>query len=142
MTLRFPILLACALLLLASAGTRGADALSPTIDPDKSVYGVPFGASENQLIAKLGAPSGTIQLSASRRALIYGKGHAFIIRKGVFRSVMISDHMLDYRLISGMEPHAQVDAGSGPWHKKGNELRAGGQGIGTPRVQRRLQPVI
>lgn len=84
--------------------------LSPIIDPDRGAYGIAFGSTEKQIVEILGAPSGTVQLSSTRRALIYGKGHAFIIRKGTFRTLIVVDSILDYRLSQGMESHPVVDS--------------------------------
>ena len=98
------------------------DSLSPVIDPDRGAYGIAFGSTEKQIVEKLGAPTGTVQLSATRRALIYGKGHAFIIRKGTFRTLIVVDNVLDYRLSQGMESHPVVDSISwtlGPGIKDG-----------------------
>ena len=104
-----PVLLV--FLALVSAGaSRGAAPMSPVIDPDRGVYGVPFGSTEKQLVEKLGPPSGAIQLSSSRRALIYGKSHAFVLRKGTFRMLIVSQSVLDYRVSGGMEPHPTVDS--------------------------------
>lgn len=104
-----PVLLA----LISIGASPGAAPLSPVIDPDRGVYGVPFGSTEKQLVEKLGAPSGAIQLSSSRRALIYGKSHAFVLRRGTFRMLVVSQSVLDYRVSDGMEPHPTVDSISG-----------------------------
>ena len=107
---------------VSSATSRGAAPVSPVIDPDRGAYGVPFGSTEKQLIEKLGAPSGTIQLSSTRRALIYGKSHAFLFRKGSFRTFIFSQDVLDYRVSGGMEPHPTIDSVSwvlGPGIKNG-----------------------
>jgi hypothetical protein len=96
--------------------------LSPIIDPDRGAYGIAFGSTEKQIVEKLGTPTGTVQLSSTRRALIYGKSHAFIIRKGTFRTLVVVDSVLDYRLSQGMESHPIVDSVSwtlGPGIKDG-----------------------
>jgi hypothetical protein len=95
---------------------------SPAIDPDRGAYGVAFGSTEKQIVEKLGTPTGTVQLSSTRRALIYGKSHAFILRKGAFRTLIVVDSVLDYRLSQGMESHPVVDSISwtlGPGIKDG-----------------------
>jgi hypothetical protein len=102
--------LIAALVFAVPTVSHGAEPMESLIDPDRNVYGVPFGATEKQLIEKLGAPSGTIQLSATRRALIYGKTHSFIFRKGTLRTLIVSESILDYRLGRSMEPHPVVDS--------------------------------
>lgn len=44
-----------------------------TIVPDVSIYGIPFGASEEQVIARFGKPNGYIQLLNKKSAMLYGK---------------------------------------------------------------------
>lgn len=113
------------LVILSFAGIAQADnkpPLSSTIDPDRGAYGIAFGSTEKQIIEKLGAPTGTVQLSSTRRALIYGKSHVFVIRKGTFRTLMVVDSVLDYRLSQGMESHPVIDSISwtlGPGIKDG-----------------------
>ena len=105
---------------IGEAADKGA--LSSIIDPDRGAYGIAFGSTEKQIVEKLGAPTGTVQLSSTRRALIYGKGHAFIIRKGTFRTLIVVDSVLDYRLSQGMESHPVIDSISwtlGPGIKDG-----------------------
>jgi hypothetical protein len=98
------------MLSISPADSYAKDPIAPVIDPDHSVYGVPFGATEKQLTEELGAPSGVIQLSSTRRALIYGNKNAFIFRKGVLRGLVISQYTLDHRVSQGMEPHPVVDS--------------------------------
>jgi hypothetical protein len=102
------LVVALALSPLASAGAN--EPMSPIIDPDRGAYGISFGSTERQIVEKLGAPTGTVQLSSTRRALIYGKSHAFIIRKGTFRTLIVTDGVLDYRLSQGMESHPVIDS--------------------------------
>ena len=110
MTFRVPAIVSGLILIIMAASAFGKEPVSSVIDPDHGVYGVAFGATEKQLIDKLGEPSGTIQLSSTRRALVYGKKHAFIFRKGVFRGLIVSNFILDYDLVQGMEPHPVVDS--------------------------------
>jgi hypothetical protein len=85
------------------------------IDPDEGAYGVPFGATEKQLVETLGPPSGSLQLSPTRTALFYGQSHVFLFRKGNFRGVLLSRFgTLDHRLINYMDMHPRFDAT--PWN--------------------------
>ncbi len=76
---------------------------SRTIDPDSGVYGIPFGATEEELVNDLGNPSGIVHITSNRRALLYGKSHFFVFRNGAFRELMISDHLVDWRLAQKMD---------------------------------------
>lgn len=118
----YGVILLFTLSFAAIAQADDKPSLSSTIDPDRGVYGIAFGSTEKQIVEKLGAPTGTVQLSSTRRALIYGKSHAFIIRKGSFRTLMVVDSVLDYRLSQGMESHPVIDSISwtlGPGIKDG-----------------------
>ena len=110
MKLRLRVLLFGLVLSTSTASIHAKDPITPIIDPDHGVYGVPFGATEKQLTEELGAPSGTIQLSSTRRALIYGNKNAFIFRKGVLRGLVVSQYILDHRVSQGMEPNPVVDS--------------------------------
>lgn len=102
-------LVACLFTVLPAA----ADVPSAGIDPDQGAYGVPFGATEKQLIEKLGPASGSLQLSPTRRALFYGRSHVFLFRKGAFRGVLLSQFgTLDHRLTDYMDMHPRFDAAS------------------------------
>lgn len=63
------------------------------VDPDASVYGVKFGASEKELLEAFGTPNGVIAVSDTRKALLYGKSHLFVLRGGKLRELRVSDHM-------------------------------------------------
>lgn len=109
--------------------------LSSVIDPDSGAYGIAFGSTEKQIVDKLGAPTGTVQLSSTRRALLYGKNHAFILRKGAFRTLVVVDGVLDYRLSQGMEAHSVIDSINwtlGPGIKDGMSYAQVAKAIGRP----------
>jgi hypothetical protein len=81
------------------------------VDPDGEMHGVRFGATEAQVRAKLGAPTGTLQISDTRNALFYGKSHAFVFRKGRLVELHITEHLLDWELTQQMEEHPLFNAG-------------------------------
>lgn len=73
------------------------------IDPDKAAYGVPFGATEADLLKALGDPSGVIVSSNTVKVLIYGSSHMFLLKNGRFRELLIGDHVIDWRISQRME---------------------------------------
>jgi len=100
------------LVLIASA-TFGADdvrskvtqgekeiQLTTRIDPDKSIYGIPFGTTEDKFIAEHGKPIGYLRLGGAETAMLYGKAHAFIFEGGKLVGVRISYNILDWKLSS------------------------------------------
>jgi hypothetical protein len=92
--------------------------LTTRIDPDKSIYGIPFGTTEDKFIAAHGKPMGYLRLSAAETAMLYGKTHAFIFDSGKLAGVRISDNILDWKLSS-----SQVE--SGPFDGIGWKLSNG-----------------
>ena len=110
MKFRLRVLVFGLILSTSTASIYAKEPITPVIDPDHGVYGVPFGATEKQLAEELGTPSGAIQLSSTRRALIYGNKNAFIFRKGVLRGLVVSQYILDHRVSQGMEPNPVVDS--------------------------------
>ncbi len=81
---------------VADGGTKSA--LSSVIDPDKSIYGIPFGTSEDEFIAKCGKPTGYLRLSGAQTAMIYGQSHAFVFEDGKLLGLRISDGIVDWKL--------------------------------------------
>ncbi len=65
--------------------------LDCNIDPNASVYGVPFGSREQLLIEKFGSPTGIIYLDKSIKAAIYGKRHLFLIYNEKLSGVVIGN---------------------------------------------------
>ena len=81
------------------------------IDPDSSVYGVKFGSTEAEVVAAFGEPQGVIIINIAKKAFLYGHSHLFIFRKGKFRELMVSDHVIDWRVTKQMEDHPFFDHG-------------------------------
>src|SRR6185295_17494075 len=79
-------------------GPVSGTSLSNIIDPDKSIYGVQWGSSEDEFIARFGNPTGYIRLNASDTVMLYGKSHAFIFTASKLSGVRISMNVLDWRL--------------------------------------------
>jgi hypothetical protein len=91
-------------------------ALERIIDPDGSIYGLKFGATEKQVIDALGVPNGVIAVSDTRKALLYGKTHLFILRNGKFRELRVGDHVISWELAQQMDGNPFFDRGD--WELK------------------------
>jgi hypothetical protein len=85
--------------------------LDRSIDPDGSVYGLKFGATEKQVLDALGVPNGVIIISDTRKALLYGKSHLFVFRSGKFRELRIGEHLINWELARQMEGNPFFDRG-------------------------------
>ena len=82
---------------------------SKQIIPDESAYGVLFGSSEKEVIAAFGLPSGVLAINDSKKALLYGSSHLFIFKKGRFRELRVSDHVIDWELTRQMDVNPFFD---------------------------------
>jgi TonB family protein len=76
------------------AGTSSPD----LIDPDRSIYGMEWGSSEDEFIKKFGYPAGYIRLNSSDTVMLYGKEHAFIFTAAKLSGVRITRTVLDWKL--------------------------------------------
>jgi len=96
-----------------------------TIDPDGSIYGVKFGATEKQILEAFGVPNGVIAISDSRKAFLYGKSHLFALRGGKLRELRVGDHLIDWELAKQMEGNPFFDRSDwvlSPGLKKGMDF--------------------
>ena len=81
------------------------------VDPDGSIYGVKFGASEKQLLEAFGTPNGVIVISEAKKAFLYGRSHLFILRNGRLRELRVGDHILNWGLSQQMDGNPFFDRG-------------------------------
>jgi hypothetical protein len=82
-----------------------------SIEPDKSAYGIPFGAAEAELTKAFGDPTGVIVLSETTKALLYGRSHMFVLKNGKFRELMLSETLMDWELSQRIEGNPFFDNG-------------------------------
>ncbi len=81
------------------------------IDPDQQVYGLKFGATEEELVAAFGRPTGVVRIDPQRVALLYGRRHAFVLNDGKFTEMQISEQpVFAWELGSRMEGHPFFDS--------------------------------
>lgn len=80
------------------AGAGKASALSRQIDPDKDIYGIPFGTSEEEFIKAYGKPTGYVRLGDQETAMLYGNSHAFLFEDEKLVGVRITHNVLDWKL--------------------------------------------
>src|SRR5947207_10389417 len=72
--------------------------LTRFIDPDKSIFGMAFGTTEDEFIAMHGKPTGYVRLTGDETAMIYGKSHAFIFEGSKLAGVRIAHTIVDWKL--------------------------------------------
>jgi hypothetical protein len=66
------------------------------IDPDKSIFGIPFGTLEDEFIKKYGKPTGYIVINATDTGMLYGKSHFFFFENKKLSGVKISHNIIDW----------------------------------------------
>jgi len=80
------------------------------INPDEHIFGMKYGAAEDEFISKHGKPDGYIQLDEDSSAMIYGKRIAFIFQSNKLQGVRISSHsILDWNLSKLMTGNSYFD---------------------------------
>lgn len=88
-------------------------ATDTAIVPDVSIYGIPFGAPEEKVIAHFGKPNGYVQLRNNKSAMLYGKQHFFLFTNRMLSGLRISPTLLDWKVAKQSVPHLLLDAQ--PW---------------------------
>lgn len=79
------------------------------IDPDKSIYGVPLGSSEDEFIKKFGQPNGYFKLNSAETVMFYGKRHAFVFTGSKLSGIRYSSFVFDWRLAQTIQPQSSMD---------------------------------
>jgi hypothetical protein len=77
----------------------GQKATDAVIDPDKSIFGVPSGTTEDEFIAKHGEPVGYMRLNGNTTAMLYGTSTAFLFKKDKLAGVLVANNTVDHRLL-------------------------------------------
>ena len=96
------------------------------INPDESIYGIPWSISEDELIWRLGKPDGYLRLEGADSVLIYGKKHAFIFRNGKLKGLKIDRGVVDWQIANQLPSNTlnfvewQLDNGI----KEGSSLKS------------------
>ena len=70
--------------------------IDPLIDLNGVVFGLPFGASEDEAIKAFGKPDGYVRLDPHRTALLYGKSDSLFFYNGNFDAIRIDRSTLDW----------------------------------------------
>jgi hypothetical protein len=97
----------------AAPNPRDAAApLTPRIDPDHDIFGIPLGTTVAQFVTAYGAPTGEMHVSAVDTTLLYGRSTAFFFESdrlvgGFFRA---AGYILDMRLTDKLVGTTRFDA--------------------------------
>ena len=83
------------------------------IVPDQSIYGMPYGSSEEEFMKRFGKPDGYIQLRNRKSGMLYGKSHLFIFTNKRLSGVRISDSVLDWKLAKQLQTNPSFERR--PW---------------------------
>lgn len=102
-----------------------SDQFTDVIDSESGIFGIPYGASEDELIAKLGMPIGYLRLSPGNTAMIFGKSRAFLFSANKLIGVRITDSLLDWKLSLAAASVSPCEAGDRPHWKLNNGIKDG-----------------
>lgn len=73
------------------------------IDPDKSIFGIPLGTTEEEFIEKHGKPVGHLEFKEGETAAIYTDSIALVFQRGTLAGVLIDEDLVEYNIASRME---------------------------------------
>lgn len=91
------------------AAPPGVVKASEIIDPDSSIYGIPFGTTEDQFIAQFGNPMGYVRLPDGMTGMVYGKTHCFLFAGGQLAGLRVTHSVFDWKLIESVAPSSMFD---------------------------------
>ena len=92
------------------AGPNMSGLKTNKIDPDKYVYGIPWGLSEDQFIIKWGDPIGYVRFNMQETGMIYGIRHMFLFLDNKLSGVRITHGILDWQLSKKLLPNPIFDS--------------------------------
>jgi len=76
------------------------------IDPAKSIFGLPLGMTQDEVIARLGQPACKLDLRKGKTALIYGSDLALSFWDGLLGGAVLQEGVFNYRDFElGADPH-------------------------------------
>ncbi|HKO87550.1 MAG TPA: hypothetical protein VJU83_03425, partial [Burkholderiales bacterium] len=79
------------------------------IDPDKAIFGIPFGTTEDDFIKAYGKPNGYIQLSATDSGMLYGSGYFFFFENKKLSGVRVTHSVLDWKISNEIKMRSPFD---------------------------------
>lgn len=94
----------------SKVGPTSDTSFTNIIDPDRSVYGMELGSSEDEFINKFGYPTGYIRLNGTDTVMLYGKEHAFIFTASKLSGVRITYSVFDGYLSQTVLTRTSFDA--------------------------------
>jgi hypothetical protein len=72
-----------------------AEAKPPNLlSPDSSIFGVSYGTTEDEFIARFGKPTAYIRIRPHESGTVYGRSHCFLFTDGKLSGVRITPHMI------------------------------------------------
>lgn len=96
------------------AAPPGVAKASEIIDPDSSIYGIPYGITEDQFIAQFGNSMAYLRLPGNLTGMVYGKTHCFLFAGGKLAGLRITHSVLDWKLTESIAPSTMFDQVK--WH--------------------------
>lgn len=83
------------------ASQPAADAV---IDPAGAIFGVRFGATEDEVMQKFGQPAGFIRLDADRSAMLYGQNFLLLFYKEKLDGLRVTRAVFDWQISQWIKP--------------------------------------
>ena len=72
--------------------------ITRVIEPDRAIYGIPYGTSEDAFIERFGKPTGYIRITETETGMLYGNKHLFLFDGNKLSGVRITHSILDWQI--------------------------------------------
>ncbi|MEG0973641.1 MAG: hypothetical protein RSD57_05145 [Comamonas sp.] len=75
----------------------------------KTIFGIPLGTSEDEVIAKFGPATGYARINGRQTVVLYGRSVGLLFNSGKLAGVRLTGMLLDYRLANEMKTQTPFD---------------------------------
>lgn len=79
------------------------------IDPDKMIFGIPLGTTEDEFIKKYGKPTGYIQITKTDTGMLYGKRHFFFFEDKKLSGITVTHNIVDWEISQEILSNTEFD---------------------------------
>ena len=86
---------------VASAPTA-TRTINETIEPDSHMFGIPFGTTEDQIIAQYGKPAAYLRLDGTESGMLYGRSLCFLFTGGRLAGLRLTHNIVDSKLSNSL----------------------------------------
>lgn len=82
----------------------GKSPSSGVVDPKGTIFGVPFGASGDEVLQQFGEPNGRLRLDERRTAFLYDRSFLFLFYEGKLDALRVSRYVINWETANWIQP--------------------------------------